>query len=143
VLEQVMLGRTDDLSTEAAKLLAGVRGVPAVARAALSAAHEPLRLQAVAWLAAEYDASADAKSHLRAALDSRYFRVREAAANELATKRDPAAFDALVRLLAAAATRPSSGRRSPRSTASATRARRTPCSTGWRTTRPAPPWPTT
>jgi ParB family chromosome partitioning protein len=106
VLEQVMLARPDDLSVEAAKLLATSRGTTAVAAAALAAVHEPLRAQAVAWLAAEYDKSSDAAKHLRAALASRYAKVREAAAFELATKKDPAAFDALVALLAAAADEP-------------------------------------
>ena len=50
-----MLARTDDLAIEAAKLLAGRRGQVPVAAAALDAAHEPLRQQAVAWLAAEYE----------------------------------------------------------------------------------------
>src|SRR5206468_505648 len=63
---------------------------------------EPMRLQAVAWLAAEYDKDEAAKSALREALTSRYQKVRETAAVELATKRDPAAFDALVGLLASA-----------------------------------------
>ena len=103
VLEQAMLTRKDDLAIEAAKLLTPHRGAAAVASAALSAAHEPLRQQAVAWLAAEYEKSKDAPKQLRAALESRYAKVREAAALELATKKDPAAFDALVRFLADAA----------------------------------------
>ncbi len=99
VLERVMLARTDNLAVEAAKLLSGRRGQVPVAAAALGAAHEPLRQQAVQWLAAESDKTADARQHLRDALTSRYRRVREAAAFELAAKKDPAAFDALVTLL--------------------------------------------
>lgn len=99
VLERVLLSRTDDLAAEAAKLLAARRGLVPVATAALAAAHDPLRRQAVQWLAGEYEKSADAQQALRAALGSRYRKVREAAAFELAAKRDPAAFDALVALL--------------------------------------------
>ncbi len=99
VLERVLLARTDDLAAEAAKLLAARRGLVPVAAAALAAAHDPLRRQAVQWLAGEYEKSADAQQALRAALGSRYRRVREAAAFELAAKRDSAAFDALVALL--------------------------------------------
>ncbi len=99
VLEGVVLSRTDDLATEAAKLLAGRRGFVPVATLALGAAHDPLRRQAVRWLAAEYDASAPAQKALRDALASRYAKVREAAAFELAAKKDVAAFDALVVLL--------------------------------------------
>ncbi|MBN9521224.1 HEAT repeat domain-containing protein [bacterium] len=99
VLERVLLARTDDLATEAAKLLAARRGLVPVAATALAAAHDPLRRQAVQWLAGEYEKSADAQQALRTALGSRYRKVREAAAFELAAKRDPAAFDALVALL--------------------------------------------
>jgi len=99
VLERVLLARTDDLAAEAAKLLAARRGLVPVAAAALAAAHDPLRRQAVQWLAGDYEKSADAQQALRAALGSRYRPVREAAAFELAAKRDAAAFDALVTLL--------------------------------------------
>ncbi|OWK47383.1 HEAT repeat domain-containing protein [Fimbriiglobus ruber] len=102
VLEQVMLARTDDLAIEAAKLLAGRRGTVSVAAAAGQAAYEAMRQQAIRWLAAEYDQSAVARDHLRAALKSRYRLVREAAASELAAKKDAAAFDALVEMLRAA-----------------------------------------
>jgi ParB family chromosome partitioning protein len=96
VLERVMLTRKDDLAIEAAKLLSAQRGTVAVASRALEAAHEPLRERAVSWLAAEYDKDDTAKGNLRRALESRYQKVRETAAQELATKKDPAAFDALV-----------------------------------------------
>ena len=56
----------------------------------------------MAWLAAEYDQNADAHGPLRQALKSRYAAIREAAAFELATKKDAAAFDALVGLLGTA-----------------------------------------
>lgn len=99
VLERVMLTRTDDLATEAAKLLAGRRGRVPTAAKAVDAVHEPTRLEAVRWLAADYEGSADAQAALRKALDSRYRKVRETAAFELAGKKDPAAFDALARML--------------------------------------------
>ena len=99
VLERVMLSRTDDLATEAAKLLTARRGVVPVATAALGGTHEPLRQLAVQWLAAEYEKSPEAAAALRSALNSRYRKVREAATFELAGKKDPAAFDSLVKLL--------------------------------------------
>jgi ParB family chromosome partitioning protein len=99
VLEQVMRTRSDELAVEAAKLLAARRGPVAVAESALEAASEDLRQQAVGWLAAEYDRDAAAGKVLRQALASRYQKVRRRAALELATKKDPAAFDALVRIL--------------------------------------------
>jgi ParB family chromosome partitioning protein len=102
VLQQVMLTRMDELAVEAAKLLIPTRGTAAVAGQALEAASEELRQQAVGWLAAEYDKDPAAREQLRQALASRYRKVRQRAALELATKKDPAAFDALVKLLAAA-----------------------------------------
>lgn len=99
VLERVMLTRTDDLATEAAKLLVGRRGRVPTAAKAVEAVNEPTRLEAVRWLAAEYEASADAQAALRKALGSRYRKVRESAAFELAGKKDPAAFDALAKML--------------------------------------------
>lgn len=99
VLERVMLARTDDLATEAAKLLVARRGAVPVATAALGAAHEALRRQAVAWLADEFEKSDAAKAGLRAAVGSRYRKVRESATLALARKKDPAAFDPLVALL--------------------------------------------
>jgi ParB family chromosome partitioning protein len=99
VLEEALKTRTDDLATEAAKLLAARRGFVPVAGLALGAAHEPLRKQAVDWLAAEYDRSPEARDLLRQALQSRYRKVVTAAAFALAVKKDPAAFDALVKLL--------------------------------------------
>jgi ParB family chromosome partitioning protein len=102
VLEQAMLARRDDLAIEAAKLLIGRRGAAAVATRALEATHESLRVLAVSWLAAAYDKDPTARDALRGALSSRYQAVREAAAIGLATKKDPAAFESLVVLLAAA-----------------------------------------
>jgi ParB family chromosome partitioning protein len=99
VLERVLLTRTDDLATEAAKLLIKTRKTVPVAAVALDAVYEPLRTQAVNWLAAEYDESPDAKKALRGAVNSRYRKVREEAAFALATKKDPAAFDTLAALL--------------------------------------------
>jgi ParB family chromosome partitioning protein len=99
VLEEALRTRTDDLATEAAKLLAARRGIVPVAGLALGAAHEPLRKQAVDWLAAEYDKTPAARDLLRQALQSRHRKVAESAAYALAVKKDPAAFDALVKLL--------------------------------------------
>ena len=109
-----MLARKDDLAIEAAKLLIARRGVVAVAGRALEAAHEPLRRQAVAWLAAEYDKDPAARDRSAAPSSSRYQAVREAAALELATKKDPAAFDAWSASSGGAATRtPSAGSSRP------------------------------
>jgi ParB family chromosome partitioning protein len=99
VLERVMLARSDDLAIEAAKLLRDRRGKIPVAQKALDSVYEPMRLQAVEWLAAEYEASPDAQKSLRGALESRYRKVREKAAFELAGKKDVAAYDALARFL--------------------------------------------
>jgi ParB family chromosome partitioning protein len=99
ILEEALRTRTDDLATEAAKLLAARRGLVAVAGIALAAAYEPLRMQAVNWLAGEYDRDNAAKGHLRQALNSRHRKVVTAAALALAGKKDSAAFEALVRLL--------------------------------------------
>ena len=68
---------------------------------ALGAAHEPLRRQAVDWLTAEYDKTPAARDLLRqGAQQSRHRNIMTAAHwRALALKKDPAAFDALVRLL--------------------------------------------
>jgi ParB family chromosome partitioning protein len=102
VLEGVLLARTDNLAVEAAKLLIARRGPVPVASKALEAAFENLRGQAVDWLAAEYDKDEVAKKLLRQALASRYWKVRHRAALELATKKDTAAYEALVKMLTAA-----------------------------------------
>jgi ParB family chromosome partitioning protein len=102
VLERTMLARKDDLAVESARLLAARRGEAAVAERALEAAYEPLRAQAVAWLGADYDKGDAARQALRRAAGSRHRGVREAAAYELAGKKDPAAFDALAAILGAA-----------------------------------------
>jgi ParB family chromosome partitioning protein len=102
VLERVMLSRKDDLALESARLLSDRRGIVPVAVQAFEAAHEPLRDRAVVWLTGEYDKDDKAKISLRDALKSRYLKVRESTAIALAGKKDPAAFDALVKLLQAA-----------------------------------------
>ncbi len=99
ILERVMLSRKDDLAIEAAKLLKAGRDAVTVAASALEASYVPLRRLAVSWLAAEYDKAPAAADALRQALSSRYQAVREAAALELANKKDKSAFDALVTLL--------------------------------------------
>ena len=103
VLERVMLARSDDLAIEAAKLLRDRQGKVPVAKKALDSVHEPMRLTAVGWLASEYEASAEAQKFLRGALESRYRKVRERAAFELAGKKDAAAYDALAKFLREAA----------------------------------------
>jgi ParB family chromosome partitioning protein len=101
VLEGAMLTRTDDLAIEAAKLLIARRGPVATSARALEAAHPRLRSLAVSWLAAESDKDAAARDALRAALSSRYQAIREDAAFALGHRKDPAAFEPLVALLAA------------------------------------------
>jgi ParB family chromosome partitioning protein len=102
VLEQAMLTRKDELALEAARLLIARLGAVTVGIRVLEAANERLRREGVAWLAAEYDKNPSAREPLRAALTSRYSAIRESAAFELATKKDPAAFEAVVGLLASA-----------------------------------------
>jgi ParB family chromosome partitioning protein len=102
VLEDALRTRTDELATEAAKLLASRRGLVPVAALALTAAYEPLRAQGIAWLTTEYDKVPAAREALRQALHSPHRKVVTDAALALAGKKDPAAFDALVRLLGAA-----------------------------------------
>jgi ParB family chromosome partitioning protein len=70
-----------------------------VAGLALAAVYEPLRQQAIDWLAAEYDKTPTARDLLRQALQVRHRKVVAAAALALAVKKDPAAFEALVKLL--------------------------------------------
>ena len=103
VLERVMLARSDDLAIEAAKLLRSRRNAIDTAKKAVDSVYEPMRLTAVQWLAAEYESSDDAKKALRRAVESRYRKVREKAAFELAGKKDATAFDALAKFLREAA----------------------------------------
>ncbi|WP_040891497.1 HEAT repeat domain-containing protein, partial [Zavarzinella formosa] len=110
VLERVLLSRTDDLALEAAKLLAKTKGQVPVAAVSLDAVSEKLRQQSVAWLAAEYDKNAEAQKYLRKAVESRYRHVRQAAAMELATKKDQAAFDVLAAMLREATEKGQQGR---------------------------------
>jgi ParB family chromosome partitioning protein len=102
ILERVMLTRDDNLAIEAAKLLLPPRGVVGVASAALTAVHDELRQQGIAWLTADYEKSSAAQDALRKALGSRYPKVRQTAAYELAGKKDAAAFPALAEMLAGA-----------------------------------------
>jgi ParB family chromosome partitioning protein len=102
VLEEALRTRSDDLAIEAAKLLITRRGTVPVAGLGLTAAYAPLRTHAVNWLAGEYEKVPAARDVLRQALQSRYPEVVEAAAHALAVRKDPAAFDTLVKLLHAA-----------------------------------------
>lgn len=99
VLEQVMMTRKDNLATEAARLLGDRLGRAVVAARALDAASEPLRLLAVSWLRELAESDRKALTALRGALESRFASVRRSAAFALAERHDPAAFEALVRLL--------------------------------------------
>ncbi|WP_169976936.1 HEAT repeat domain-containing protein [Tautonia rosea] len=99
VLEQVMMTRKDNLASEAARLLGDRLGRDSVAARALDAASGPLRLLAVSWLREASETKPDALKTLRHALDSRFAAVRSRAAFALADRKDPSAFDALVRLL--------------------------------------------
>lgn len=127
VLEDVLLTRDDGLEHEAAKLLAELRvpkpaapaaaGAPASESPELAAARreawvqvhtlglearsEPLRQAAVAGLAGHYEEGGKGKAAdaLRGALGSKYRAQRFAAASQLATKKDAAAFDVLVEML--------------------------------------------
>ena len=104
-LERAMLSRTDDLAIEAGKLLIRRQGPVTVAARALEAVHPPLRSLAVTWLAAEYDKTPAAGDELRSGLSSRYQAIREATAFELASRKDPAAFEPLVAILNGATAR--------------------------------------
>jgi ParB family chromosome partitioning protein len=99
VLEQVLLDATDGLEEEAGKLLAEITGWEEAHVTALEAQSPAARDRAVAGLAQLYEASAGAQKALRGALSSRFQKVRERAAFELAEKKDAAAFDALVGML--------------------------------------------
>ncbi|MBL8798710.1 MAG: HEAT repeat domain-containing protein [Planctomycetia bacterium] len=100
VLEQVMMTRTDGLSVEAAQLLMKSRSKTAVAAQALEAANANLRGFAVMWLNEDFDRDPTAPTHLQRAVQSRYQAVRDHAALQLAAKKDAAAFEALVQMLA-------------------------------------------
>ncbi len=110
ILEQVMLTRQDDLAIQAANQLIARLGLAAIASRLLEAANERLRRGTVGLLGAEYDKDPGARDPLRRALGSKYAAIREAAAFELASKKDGAAFPALVALLGAA-TEPKAQRR--------------------------------
>ncbi|MHC5543600.1 HEAT repeat domain-containing protein, partial [Singulisphaera rosea] len=99
VLEQAMLSRKDGLALEAFKLLTSRKGAVGSATRALEAANERLRTQAVFWLAGEDAKDPSVRGVLRQALESRYRLVREAAAFQLAEKKDPAAAKALKSIL--------------------------------------------
>ncbi|MBL9104629.1 MAG: HEAT repeat domain-containing protein [Myxococcales bacterium] len=119
VLEDVLAVRDDGLEQEAAKLLAELKGgkpqegesdaaIAArrdawvyVHKLSLGARSEALRQAAVGGLAGYYEESGKgpAAEALRAALGSKYRAQRFAAAQQLATKKDIAAFDVLVEML--------------------------------------------
>ena len=99
VLEQVFLSTTDGLQDEAGKLLLEIVAPATVHEQGLLARAQSVRQGAVAGLAALWESSDSVKKALRGALGSRYGHVRESAAIELAGKKDPAAFAALVTML--------------------------------------------
>lgn len=100
LLDQVLKTSSDGLEHEAAKALAGIRGEVAVYRSALEALSEDLRREAVRQLTRGYDKKEEAREALRGALETRFRDVKIAAASELASKKDSAAFEFLVELLA-------------------------------------------
>ncbi|MEZ6127907.1 MAG: HEAT repeat domain-containing protein [Planctomycetaceae bacterium] len=99
ILEQCMLTRTDELASKAAELLIERTDVVDVARKACDAASEKLRLESVRWLTAAYDDNTKAKTLLQEMLTSRHEEVRWEAAQNLATKNDEAALDAIIERL--------------------------------------------
>ncbi len=99
LLQEIIASRSDAIAAEAAELLAKTTDRVEAATAALRSPSRPLRLQAVAWLTAEYEQNPQAKKQLQAALDARDTRVRRQAAIGLADHKDPLAFDALVKML--------------------------------------------
>jgi ParB family chromosome partitioning protein len=102
VLEQIFLGNTDGLQDEAGKLLLEIAAPAVVHEQGLLARSPSVRDRSVAGLAELWEAKDGGdrvKTALRGALASRYGHVRENAAVELAGKKDPAAFAALVPLL--------------------------------------------
>ena len=122
VLEETLLQRDDGLEQEAAKLLAekksGIRpGSPEaetpagekarrdawiyVHKLSLAARSEKLRLSGVQGLVVYYEpgGKGEAADAMRSALASKYRAVRFAAALQLATQKDVAAFDVLVEML--------------------------------------------
>jgi ParB family chromosome partitioning protein len=99
VLEQVFLVTTDGLQDEAGKLLLELVAPASVHEQGLLARAPGVRDRSVAGLAELWESSDAVKKALRNALTSRYGHVREGAAIELAGKKDPAAFAALVTML--------------------------------------------
>lgn len=101
VLEEVMVGYTDGLEHDVAKLLAERIGWAETHARSLEARSVNLRFSAVYGLSNLYEKDEKAREALKAALDSRFKQVRTTAAVELAYKKAPEAFDPLVKLLAA------------------------------------------
>ena len=99
VLEQVFLGNSDGLQDEAGKLLLEIAAPASVHEQGLLARSLGVRERSVAGLAELWESGEGVKAALRGALGSRYSDVREGAAIELAGKKDPAAFAALVKML--------------------------------------------
>ncbi len=99
VLEQVFLVTTDGLQDEAGKLLLDFVVPATVHEQGLLARSPGVRDRSVAGLAELWESSDAVKKALRGALGSRYGHVREGVAIELAGKKDPAAFAALVTML--------------------------------------------
>ncbi|MEM7010272.1 MAG: HEAT repeat domain-containing protein [Verrucomicrobiota bacterium] len=98
ILRDVALTRTDYLAIEAANLLVKRTDEISTAIPLLDAAYDPMKRQAVGWLATNYEVEAAAEA-LRGALNSRYELVRQEAAIYLATRKDPAAFETLIKLV--------------------------------------------
>jgi ParB family chromosome partitioning protein len=97
LLEKTLLDSTNGLERQAAKLLAERIGEVGVHKLGVGAAREGLRADSVRGLSRAYS-DADAANALRDAAQSRFDDVRQIAAQELATHKDPAAFEPLAAL---------------------------------------------
>lgn len=113
ILAEVITSRADALAIEAAKLLIEAIGIVKAADSGLESPNEHVRRWVVSLLASAGGAASDigvasatgatgdqaAAQRLKSALASRHLDVRQAAAIALAMQKDPAAFDALSKLL--------------------------------------------
>ena len=100
ILTDVIHSGPSKLAHEAAKLLADKTDYVEAAKTAIDCPFQSLRSLAGRWLAEQYEKSAEAEAILKDALDSKYVLTRHRAAVILAAKKNPAAYDALVKLLA-------------------------------------------
>jgi ParB family chromosome partitioning protein len=99
LIEQVMRSRSDDIAPAALKLLLQIHSPVEVAQAAVEAVSDTVRRRGVEILTEQYDQNPAAQVALRNTLKSRYRETRQLAAERLALKKDPTAFEALSSLL--------------------------------------------